>query len=76
MLIQEGKISQGIEYLQKIQPVDNYYTLAKKTLANVYLNVRKDREMYAECYRNLVENYPNAETFSMLGDAYMSIQVI
>lgn len=75
MLIYEGKITEGIECLQKIQPLENYYPLAKQTMGNVYLINKKDREMFAQCYKDLVENCPNAATYSLLGDAYMSIQV-
>ncbi|KAK6629913.1 hypothetical protein RUM43_003734 [Polyplax serrata] len=74
MLINEGKITEGIECLQKIQPSENYYPLAKQTMGNVYLINKKDREMFAQCYKDLVENCPNAATYSLLGDAYMSIQ--
>ena len=31
--------------------------------------------MYAQCYQDLVDNCPNSDTFSTLGDAFMSIQV-
>ena len=75
ILIHKGKITQGIELLEKIQPQDNYFFLAKKTLADIYLFNKKNREMYAQCYQDLVDNCPNSDTFSTLGDAFMSIQV-
>lgn len=72
--VQRGNINHAVELLQKIQPGQSYYAMATKVLANIYLVHKKDRESFAECYKNLVENCPNAETYVMLGDAYMSIQ--
>lgn len=74
LLVQRGNVNHAIEILTKIQPNENYYAMATKVLANIYLVHKKDRESFAECYKNLVQNCPNAETYLMLGDAYMSIQ--
>lgn len=47
---------------------------AKNKLAYVYLNHKKDRILFAQCFKELVEHMPGAESYLMLGDAYMSIQ--
>lgn len=43
-------------------------------MAYVYLNHKKDRILFAQCFKELVNNLPGPESYLMLGDAYMSIQ--
>ena len=50
--------------------------MAKEKLADIYLNYKKDRRLYAVCYKELVEQQPSPQTCILLGDAYMSVQVI
>lgn len=38
------------------------------------MNQKKDRVLFAQCFKELVENSPGPESYLMLGDAYMSIQ--
>ena len=47
---------------------------AKEKMAEIYLHHRKDKRMYAQCYRQIVEKTPTAQTYILLGDAYMAIQ--
>ena len=49
---------------------------AKEKMAEIYLHHRKDKRMYAQCYRQIVEKTPTAQTYILLGDAYMAIQGI
>ena len=43
-------------------------------MAEIYLNYRKDKRMYAQCYKQIVEKSPTAQSYILLGDAYMAIQ--
>lgn len=43
-------------------------------MANIYLVHKKDRLSFAQCFKELVQNSPGADSYLMLGDAYMSIQ--
>lgn len=43
-------------------------------MAHIYLNKRKDRILFAQCFKELVRNCPGSNSFLMLGDACMSIQ--
>ena len=43
-------------------------------MAEIYLHHRKDKRMYAQCYRQIVEKSPTAQSYILLGDAYMAIQ--
>ncbi|KAH0560588.1 tetratricopeptide repeat protein 21B-like [Cotesia glomerata] len=69
-----GDVDKAISYLNDIQPDQPYYLQAHTRLANIYLHQRKDRQSFAKCFRELVDNCPGPRTFSMLGDAYMAIQ--
>ena len=42
-------------------------------MADIYLTVKKDREGYARCYREIVDHKPTVEACLLLGDAYMHI---
>ena len=53
-----------------------YFVMAKEKLADIYLNYKKDRRLYAVCYRELVEQQPSPQTCILLGDAYMAVQVV
>ncbi len=43
-------------------------------MANIYLTHRKDKRMYAQCYKQVVDRAPTAQSYILLGDAYMAIQ--
>uniref|UniRef100_A0A182NAG6 Tetratricopeptide repeat protein 21B n=1 Tax=Anopheles dirus TaxID=7168 RepID=A0A182NAG6_9DIPT len=72
--LQQGNQTQAIELLRKMQPSGRYYVQAKTKMAYIYLNHRKDRLAFSQCFRELVANCPSAASYLMLGDAYMSIQ--
>lgn len=74
LALQQANISKVLDMLTGIQPGQPYYLQAKTKLAHVYLNHKKDRLAFAQCFRELVDNCPGADSYLMLGDAYMSIQ--
>lgn len=43
--------------------------------ANIYLNLRRDKRAYAQCYRDMAQANPCAATYVLLGEAYMRIQM-
>ncbi|XP_058794945.1 tetratricopeptide repeat protein 21B-like [Phymastichus coffea] len=67
-------VDRAIEFLNQILPGQPYYLQAHTKLADIHLNHRKDRNSFAKCFRDLVENCPGSETYRMLGDAYLAIQ--
>ncbi|KAL0109295.1 hypothetical protein PUN28_014409 [Cardiocondyla obscurior] len=69
-----GELENAISCLQNIHPKQPYYLQAHTRLAEINLNYRKDRQAFAKCFRELVEHCPGPKTYSMLGNAYMSIQ--
>jgi len=74
MAIKRGDVEVGLEMLGKITPQQSYYVQAKQRMANIYLQYRKDKELYAACYRDLVAMNPTPHTYLLMGDAYMRIQ--
>ncbi|XP_030344690.1 tetratricopeptide repeat protein 21B isoform X2 [Strigops habroptila] len=74
LAIAQGDVEQALTMLRNITPEQPYFVQAKEKMADIYLHHRKDKRLYAGCYRDLVEKLPNAHTLLLLGDAYMNIQ--
>ncbi|XP_053925201.1 tetratricopeptide repeat protein 21B isoform X2 [Cuculus canorus] len=74
LAIAQGDVEQALTMLRNIIPEQPYFIQAKEKMADIYLQYRKDKKLYAACYRDLVEKLPSAHTFLLLGDAYMNIQ--
>ncbi|XP_077996608.1 tetratricopeptide repeat protein 21B-like [Glandiceps talaboti] len=74
LALQRGDIELALGMLRNITPEQAYYVEAKEKMADIYLNYRKDKRLYASCYRELVDKHPSSHTCLLLGDAYMSIQ--
>lgn len=72
--LEMGELENAVACLQNIHPGQPYYLQAHTKLAEINLNYRKDRQAFAKCFRELVEHCPGPKTYSMLGNAYMSIQ--
>ncbi|PVD35924.1 hypothetical protein C0Q70_02893 [Pomacea canaliculata] len=69
-----GDVEMALGMLRNIQPDQPYFVEAREKMAEIYLHHRKDKKLYASCYRELVDKYPSPHTCLLLGDAYMSIQ--
>uniref|UniRef100_A0AAQ4RG08 Tetratricopeptide repeat domain 21B n=1 Tax=Gasterosteus aculeatus aculeatus TaxID=481459 RepID=A0AAQ4RG08_GASAC len=69
-----GDTEQALSMLRNITPEQPYYIQAKEKMAYTYLNHRKDKRLYASCFREMVEKMPSPYTYLLLGDAYMNIQ--
>uniref|UniRef100_A0A8C9WIP1 Tetratricopeptide repeat domain 21B n=1 Tax=Scleropages formosus TaxID=113540 RepID=A0A8C9WIP1_SCLFO len=69
-----GDTELALNMLRNVTPEQPYYIQAKEKMADIYLNHRKEKRLYASCYRDLVERLPSPHTYLLLGDAYMNIQ--
>lgn len=69
-----GDVEMALGMLRNITPDQPYFVEAREKMADIYLNHRKDKRLYASCYRELVDKHPSTHTCLLLGDAYMSIQ--
>ncbi|XP_070546763.1 tetratricopeptide repeat protein 21B-like [Ptychodera flava] len=74
LALQRGDVELALGMLRNITPDQAYYVEAKEKMADIYLNYRKDKRLYASCYRELVDKHQSPHTSLLLGDAYMSIQ--
>ena len=74
LALDRGEIDSALDILKTIGPEQAYYIQAKEKMAEIYLKHRKDKRMYAQCYRQIVEKSGSAHSYVLLGDAYMAIQ--
>ncbi|KAJ6650398.1 hypothetical protein lerEdw1_010111, partial [Lerista edwardsae] len=74
LALAQGDVEEALTMLRNITSEQPYFVQAKEKMAEIYLEYRKDRKLYASCYRDLVEKLPSSHTFLLLGDAYMNIQ--
>uniref|UniRef100_A0A6I8NVL7 Tetratricopeptide repeat domain 21B n=1 Tax=Ornithorhynchus anatinus TaxID=9258 RepID=A0A6I8NVL7_ORNAN len=74
LALAQGDIEQALTMLRNVSPDQPYFVEAKEKMAHIYLQHRKEKKLYASCYRDLVDKLPNSHTFLLLGDAYMNIQ--
>lgn len=69
-----GDTELALSMLRNITPEQPYYISAKEKMADIYLKHRRQKRLYASCYREMVEKLPSPQTYLLLGDAYMNIQ--
>ncbi|KAL3836422.1 hypothetical protein ACJMK2_021855 [Sinanodonta woodiana] len=69
-----GDTESALTMLRNVRPEQPYFVQAREKMAEIYLHHRKDKRLYASCYRELVDKHPSPHTCLLLGDAYMSIQ--
>ncbi|PAA67847.1 hypothetical protein BOX15_Mlig026721g1, partial [Macrostomum lignano] len=74
LALQRGDIEMALGTLRTVTPDQAYFTEARKRMADIYLQHRKDKRLYAACYRELAEKMQTPETDLLLADAYMAIQ--
>jgi len=65
----------GALKMLRVIPRDSpHYLRAKVAMADIYLKHHHDKHAYARCYTELVDLQPDAQTYVMLGEAFMQIQ--
>ncbi|XP_078408432.1 tetratricopeptide repeat protein 21B isoform X2 [Cetorhinus maximus] len=74
LAVVRGDIELALSMLRNVTPEQPYFIQAKEKMAAIYLNQRKDKQLYASCYRDLVDKLPGPHAYLLLGDAYMNIQ--
>ncbi|ETE72338.1 Tetratricopeptide repeat protein 21B, partial [Ophiophagus hannah] len=74
LALMQGDVEAALTMFRNITPEQTYFVQAKEKMAEIYLKYRRDKKLYASCYRDLVEKMPSSHTFLLLGDAYMNIQ--
>eukprot|EP00794_Sanderia_malayensis_P003381 gene3381-3871_t len=74
LALERNDVEQALTILRSISPEESYFVQAREKMADIYLNYRKDKRLYASVYRELVEKDPVPQSYLLLGDAYMKIQ--
>ncbi|XP_074159318.1 tetratricopeptide repeat protein 21B [Sminthopsis crassicaudata] len=74
LALAQGEVERALSMLRNVTPEQPYFIETKEKMADIYLKHRKEKKLYASCYRDLVEKLPSPHTFLLLGDAYMNIQ--
>uniref|UniRef100_A0A8C8SR38 Tetratricopeptide repeat domain 21A n=1 Tax=Pelusios castaneus TaxID=367368 RepID=A0A8C8SR38_9SAUR len=74
LALSKGEVEIALSMLRNITPTQPYYTEVKEKMAQIYLQIRKDKRLYIGCYCELCEQLPSPHTSLLLGDAYMNIQ--
>ncbi|XP_048342203.1 tetratricopeptide repeat protein 21B isoform X2 [Sphaerodactylus townsendi] len=74
LALMQGDVEEALTMLRNVTIDQPYFVQAKEKMARIYLEYRKDKKLYANCYRDLVEKLPSSHSLLLLGDAYMNIQ--
>ncbi|CAM2105157.1 unnamed protein product [Caretta caretta] len=74
LALSKGEVEIALSMLRNITPSQPYYTEVKEKMAQIYLQIRKDKRLYIGCYCELCEQLPSPHTSLLLGDAYMNVQ--
>jgi len=52
LALARGDVEGALAMLRGITPEQTYYVQAREKMAEIYLNHRKDKRLYASCYRS------------------------
>lgn len=72
-LLKRRNVQGALDLLGRIKPTDSCYVEAKSKHAQVLLEHRKDKYAYLRCYQDFVDENATAESYVLLGDAYMNV---
>ncbi|XP_077436389.1 tetratricopeptide repeat protein 21B-like isoform X2 [Vanacampus margaritifer] len=73
LALSHGDTELALNMLRNITPEQLYYIQAKEKMADIYLNYKKDKRLYVNCYREIVDKLPSPHAYVLLGEAYMHI---
>ncbi|EFO97534.1 hypothetical protein CRE_08582 [Caenorhabditis remanei] len=74
LYLTKGHVEKALSILKKIQPGQSNFHLSRIKMAEIYLEEKKDKRMFAACYRELLKVEPTPGSYSLLGDAFMKVQ--
>ena len=64
----------ALNMLKSIEKDNHYSTRAKIKMADIYLQNKKNKKAYAQCYQEMAQQGNTVHAFILLGEAYMRIQ--
>ncbi|KAL2085404.1 hypothetical protein ACEWY4_018724 [Coilia grayii] len=74
LALAKDQVDTAISMLMSVTPAQPNYIEAKEKMAAIYLERKKNRNLYIACYREICEVKPGQHSTILLGDAYMKIQ--
>ncbi|KAF0696238.1 Aste57867_12996 [Aphanomyces stellatus] len=74
LAIKRGDFDNAIIMLNNVPQESPAYIKAQMIKADIYLQHRKEKKLYAECYKELVRLSPTPESLIRLAEAYLRIQ--
>lgn len=74
LYLSKGHVERALATLKKIQPGQSNFHLSRIKMAEIYLEEKKDKRMFAACYRELLKVEATPGSYSLLGDAFMKVQ--
>ncbi|KUF81600.1 Tetratricopeptide repeat protein 21B [Phytophthora nicotianae] len=76
LAIKRGDYDAAIAMLSSVPVASPAFTKAQMVKADIYLQYRKDKHLYARCYQELVAINPCHATHVSLAEAYLRIQML
>ena len=73
-LLAQDEADKALKMLEVVPMESEHYIKAKMAMADIFLKHKRDKVRYAACYMELVEQHPDAQTYNVLGEAYLQIQ--
>ncbi|XP_063063338.1 tetratricopeptide repeat protein 21B [Engraulis encrasicolus] len=74
LALAKEQVDTAISMLRGVAPHQPNYAQAKQKMAAIYLERKKNRNLYIACYREICDAQPGSHSTILLGDAYMKIQ--
>ena len=74
LAILQNDLKKALSILKAVDPSNKGYVMARKKLADIYLNNLCQRRQYAKCFYDLCVAFPTFENYMAYGDALMTIQ--
>ncbi|KAJ7571602.1 hypothetical protein O6H91_01G168500 [Diphasiastrum complanatum] len=63
LAIARGNVEAALDILNQVPYESNYYISAKVALADIYLNVKHSKELFASCYAELADHFPHVKVW-------------
>ncbi|ODN01250.1 Tetratricopeptide repeat protein 21B [Orchesella cincta] len=73
-MVEKGEVDKALALLKAVQPDQNHYVESRKLMSEIYINYRRNNELYTSCFVDIANHNPTPQNLIMLADAYMNIQ--
>lgn len=74
MLAARTDVDKSIELLRQVPTSSEYYVTARSQLGKLFLTQKHSMPMYIQCFEEMAEAAPTAQSYVELGEAYSTIQ--